>query len=67
MLLGNANVSGSIFALLLMGFVMGIISGAALMACCRRRKRTVLTCEQGLNSLEAPVSGHQATPDLLKY
>ncbi len=66
MLLGNANVSGSIFALLLVGFVVGIIAGAALMACCRRRKKTLLTCEQRFNSPEAPVSGHQARPDLVR-
>ncbi|BDA47625.1 hypothetical protein COCOBI_10-4740 [Coccomyxa sp. Obi] len=66
-LLGNANVSGSIFALLLVGFVVGIIAGAALMACCKRRKKTVLTCDQGLNSPEAPTPGNDYTHQGVKH
>ncbi|CAL8471935.1 g11477 [Coccomyxa elongata] len=66
-LLGNANVSGSIFALLLVGFVVGIIAGAALMACCRRRQKTVLTCEQRFNSPEAPTPGNDYTHQGVKH
>ncbi|KAK9905653.1 hypothetical protein WJX75_003950 [Coccomyxa subellipsoidea] len=67
LLLGNASVSGSIFALLLVGFLVGLITGAALMYCCRRRKKTILTCEQGFNSPAAPMPGNDYTHQGVKH
>ncbi|EIE23746.1 hypothetical protein COCSUDRAFT_63271 [Coccomyxa subellipsoidea C-169] len=57
----------SIFALLLVGFVVGLFTGAALIICWRGRRKTLVSCERGFTSPAAPMPGNDYTHQGVKH